>query len=122
MDERQLARSIAIGRVIFGAAMVIAPSFTGERWMGEGGTHPATRIAMRALGIRDVVLGAGAYRAMQVGEPVGPWVKAGGVADAVDATATALALRHIGPARGLPVMALATTISALSFRIADRVD
>src|SRR6478672_12466418 len=82
---RTLVRGLAIGRVVVGAAMVLKPEEAVRGWIGprtasKGGTQTLTR----ALGARDLVLGAGAL-ASGGGRD---WVAAGLFSDVVDLAAT----------------------------------
>ena len=77
MDARPLARQHAFGRVLVGAGLALAPRLAGSGWMGRDSRRPATQVAIRALGARDLVIGLGtAYTAGQ-GFGARPWVLAG---------------------------------------------
>lgn len=122
MDERQIVRFLAAGRIAVGTALVLAPRFAGSRWIGEGARAPGVAILARALGIRDLALGAGALQALSAGEPVRPWVLAGAASDGVDLVATALAAPSIGARRAVAPMLVAGSAAATALVTADRVD
>lgn len=122
LDYRTLTRFLATARVAIGAALVVAPRRTGAGWAGPAADDGAVAALTRGLGIRDLVLGAGALRALDAGDPVRPWVLAGIVSDTVDAAAAVLALRSIGMRRTLPVMAVAAGAAAAGAAAAGRVD
>lgn len=122
MDERQVTRFLGYGRVVIGTALVLAPGWAGGRWFGPAASEPAVKAAVRALGVRDAVLGAGAVHALDTGRPVQTWVQAGAVSDVVDAVATLLAIRQIGARRAIPAIAVAGTAAVLGARIANNVD
>ncbi len=122
MDQRHLARMIAVGRLAVGTALVVAPARAGAAWIGPAATDPAVRVALRALGVRDAALGAGTLRALDQGTPVGPWVQAGATSDAVDLVASVLAVRAIGLRRTLAVAAVAGTAAVIGGRAAPALD
>jgi hypothetical protein len=89
---RPLVRSLGIGRIAFGAAMLLRPEEAVGGWIGRraasfGGTQTITR----AFGARDLVLGAGTLSALARGTDARDWVAAGAFADLVDFAATATA-------------------------------
>ena len=51
MDYRQLVRSLAVGRVAVGLALVLVPSLAARGWAGDEASRPATKVFLRALGI-----------------------------------------------------------------------
>jgi hypothetical protein len=122
MDERQVTRFLGYGRIVIGTLLVLAPGQAGGRWFGPVARDPAVKAAVRALGVRDAVLGAGAVHALDTGRPVQTWVQAGAMADVVDAVASLLAVRTIGARRALPAIAVAGTAAVLGVRIASNVD
>jgi hypothetical protein len=122
MDERQIARFLALGRVVIGAGLTALPGTVGSTWIGPVAHQPGAKVAIRALGVRDAAMGLGTHRALVEGDPVGPWLQAGVVSDAVDAAATLVAFRRIGARRAIPALALALGAAALGARIAGSVD
>jgi hypothetical protein len=83
---------LAIGRIAFGAVMLVKPEEAVRGWIGPraaalGGTQTVTR----AFGARDVSLGAGTLRALIHGRDARDWVTAGAFADLADFVATATA-------------------------------
>lgn len=122
MDHRQIMRAVAAGRIAVGAGLVVLPGLVGSRWIGDVAADRGVKVFARALGIRDLALGAGTLRALDAGEPARPWVALGVLADAVDLAATTLAIRALGPRRALPVMAVAAGATALGLLALDQVD
>ncbi len=120
MDERGLARSNAIGRGLFGAGLVIAPGLAARHWIGDDASGGGVKVVMRALGIRDLVLGAGLLWALSNDEPIHAWVTGGAAADAVDAVATAVAGDDLPPLGRFGVLALATKSAVQMALIARR--
>ena len=85
-----MARSLevvyGIGRLAFGAGLIANPVSLGNVLIGKESRKPAVRTMFRFYGTRDVALGLGALRATARGDDVAPWVMAGVVSDALDAT------------------------------------
>ena len=86
---------IAAGRIGFGAVLLASPERLTEAWIGREGAHPGPRVLARALGARDLVLGAGAISAPD--DSVLAWLVAALAADATDLIAT------VGAGDGLPL-------------------
>lgn len=122
MDHRQLARGIAAGRVVVGAALIAAPGAAGARWIGDAAHQPAVKVFTRALGVRDLALGLGALQALDADAPAEPWVTLGMLSDAVDLAATLLAVRALGLRRALPVIAVAGGAAAAGYLGRTQVD
>ena len=80
--------ALAAGRAAIGLALVLAPRRLGRLWLGEAVEQAGTRVALRSMGARDAVLGAGALMALRRGRPVRGWIEAGAAADAADLAAT----------------------------------
>lgn len=112
MDYRQLIRSMAAGRVAIGVALLLAPGLAARGWAGAEASRPVTRVFLRTLGIRDLVLGLGTLRALNRGEDVAPWARYGAAVDGVDAAATLVGYRHLAPRGRSVVLAMAATAAA----------
>lgn len=110
MDPRSLARSIALGRVAFGALMLFVPNTVLARAAAER-PGPLVWLA-RAFGIRDVVLGVGALRSLSEPEPDPSWVRMGAVADSCDAVAAVVWRRELGAAGTVATLAMAVPAAA----------
>jgi hypothetical protein len=122
-SARTLARGIAIGRIAFGAALVVAPRATGRRWIGADADRPGATVVARGLGIRDLVLGMIALHTLSHPE-VGPrWQRTLAVCDAVDLAATVAAREALpaGAVLGTTVVAGGAVLSELwaAGRLAD---
>ena len=112
MDYRQLVRSLAVGRVAIGAALVLVPSLAARGWAGDEASRPATKVFLRALGIRDLALGIGTLRALERGEDPVPWARYGAAADGVDAAATVVGYRSLARRGRFAVLLLAAAAAA----------
>jgi hypothetical protein len=122
MDLRALLRALAAGRVVVGSSLVVAPRFTGRRWIGETADDRAVMVFTRALGIRDLALGVGSLSALTNGEPAKQWTLLSAASDAVDFAATMLAVRRIGLRRAVPVLLVAGTAAAIGVAAAGELD
>jgi hypothetical protein len=101
MDIVKLARGLAVNRISFGAGLILVPRLYVRSWVGAGAAaEDSTQVLARALGARDVALGAGGLLALRSGdaERARRWFAAQGATDAVDLLATVAA-------RGLPLPA-----------------
>jgi hypothetical protein len=112
-----MARGIAAGRVAIGVGLMAAPTPLSRGWLGAVAEEPGGQVAMRALGVRDAILGALTLHTLSHPE-VGPrWVATCAVADAVDFAAT-LAARRSLPTQALGVVVLAGGSAAAGFALA----
>lgn len=94
----QLRQMIKVGgyaRATFGIAMLAAPGLVADGWIGADGKRRGVKALTRALGIRDLLIGAGAILAANERRDLRRWVEFGMVADATDALATLLAVGSI---------------------------
>jgi hypothetical protein len=84
-----LIRTLAAGRVVVGAAMLLRPEQAVRGWIGPGAAaRGGTKVVTQAFGGRDLVLGAGALAALGRGGDARDWVLAGALCDVVDLVAT----------------------------------
>ena len=114
MNERDLARGYAAGRIGIGVLLLLFPRrMARSLWGAAEGSSPAVAFFTRLVGVRDAILGAGALAAMQQeGEAtasarVRPWMSYGAVADGVDAIATLLAYKHLPKRKRFALLAIA---------------
>jgi hypothetical protein len=95
MERRDVAVSLARGRIAIGVVSVLAPSFVGWAMTGRGGSEGGTSLFARMFGARDLALGLGLIIALDRGAPVRGWLEASALADGTDAAACLLARHHI---------------------------
>jgi hypothetical protein len=102
MNERDLAKGYAAGRIGIGLLLLLFPRRMARTlWGAADGSSPAVAFFARLVGARDAILGAGALAAIQqeggagASARVRPWMSYGAVADGVDAVATLLAYKHL---------------------------
>jgi hypothetical protein len=105
MDPQLIAKLIAAGRVVIGAALVAKPELITPHWVGpEEGGRLGTRTLAAGLGARDVVIGAGVLSSLGRGT-ARPWLIGSALADTGDLVATLRARNE------LPGMAVAGTVA-----------
>lgn len=89
-----LAWLVALIRAATGVTFLAAPQPTADKWVGESGL--AARYLVRAVGARDLVLGAGLAWALATDTGPAGWLLASVAADGFDAMtgSTMLTGRH----------------------------
>lgn len=112
MNARDIARLSAAARVAFGAGFIAYPPLTMRGWIGRDASRPSAVLLARALGARDLVLGAGTLASLADRSALRRWLAAGLVADGTDFAVT-LAERDALPAAGR-VMVLAIAGGAVA--------
>ena len=122
MNDRDLARGLAAGRAGVGVALMLAPSAAARGWLGPSSSLGPVKVLIRAFGARDLALGLGLLRALESGDPVRPWLRAGAGADAVDALATLAAFRQLPKLGRLGILAVAAGAAVTGLRLADALD
>lgn len=83
-NATMVAKGIAAGRMLYGAGCMVAPRTV----MGPAGKRAEGQMVWltRAFGVRDLVLGAGTFLALQARGPLAvPWVEVSAAADSLDA-------------------------------------
>jgi hypothetical protein len=120
MDQRAVARMLAVGRIGIGFGLLVAPTLVAKGWGGPVAAEPGAKFFLRALGGRDLLLGVGSLRALGEGDGSAEgWVRASALADATDAAAATIAFRHLpSPGRWITV-AMAGTAAAVGLNAAD---
>ena len=112
---RMLAGLISFGRLLFGVAFIARPDLMERAWIGKQARLPGAQVLSRAVGARDLALGAGGLQAVARNDgSARPWLAAAAVCDVVDFGATQAAGRGIpGQARN-GVLAVAGVFALLS--------
>jgi hypothetical protein len=120
---RQAAVAVAALRTAYGVALAVAPARTARNWLGADGARPATGVALRALGAREIVLHAGAAMAAIADQPVRPWLIASIGGDCADIASTFAAGRENLPERSaVKTAAVAGSCAALSAAVVAALD
>ena len=113
MDTRTLAKGLALNRIQYGLGLVLTPERNAKIWVGgRAARRGPAKLLAQALGIRDLVLGAGALRAMGDPGAARAWFAALAVADGVDVVVTARA-EGIPPASRAATLAIAAVSTAI---------
>ena len=103
-------KGIGVGRLAIGLALVAAPAQTSKGWLGDVADTDGGKVAVRALGARDALLGFMALHVASADDPLvaARWSAAIALCDLVDGAATTAARGggRLGPQRDA-VLALA---------------
>lgn len=105
MEPMKLARALGLARILFGVALLAWPERLTRTWLGRDAAGSGTQVAVRGLGARDLVLGAGVATAGAAGADRKRWLIAGMVGDAADLSATLAAGRRV-PLAGRALVAV----------------
>lgn len=122
MEERDMARLLAWGRIGIGVFATLMPSTLTRLWMGRSQESFPTNMLAKGLGIRDVAIGAGVLATLENGERVRPWLLAGAAADAGDAMGTLGSWGELGRLRGLGLLTLEVGAAVVGFSLAESLD
>ncbi|MDQ2677212.1 MAG: hypothetical protein M3Y51_00605 [Actinomycetota bacterium] len=118
MDTRVVGTVMGVVRTGVGASLVVAPAWAGRIWVGDDADGPGTKVFARALGARDVALGAGILAASAGGrsEQIAHLVQLGAIADAADVAATLVAWRNLEGSRRvvMPLVALGVGLAGVA--------
>src|SRR3954464_3637543 len=119
MDTKQQALVVGAIRLGVGAALVAAPGWAGRIWVGPGADGAGSKVFARAIGARDVALGARVLRAARNGGEAREWLQSGFVADIADPAATIVAFRHLTKGRRVAVPLIAGAVGVLGYLAAS---
>lgn len=114
-----VARALGLGRVAVGIAIMAAPARMGESWLGADGTTPGAQVALRGLGIRDVLIGMAQVHTAADPERGYRWARTASLGDAVDLAATLAASKHL-PRSGVLSIGVVATGAAVSGVVVSR--
>jgi len=87
LDDRQLASTIAWGRIGIGAAAMLAPGRVGATMFGPSSADSTPMLLARMAGARDLAIGVATLRALNGGLSPAAAVGLGAACDAVDSLA-----------------------------------
>ncbi len=122
MDEQTRVRALAIGRIVAGTALLLAPTLASKPWIGGVAGASGARVLARGLGIRDLVLGVGVIVARQRGESPKGWLQAGVAADAIDCVSVGVGAHHAPLLGRLAVAAVAGGAGVEGVRLLGSLD
>ena len=112
-------------RIAYGAALIAIPERLTRSWLGDTAESAGGRVALRALGARELLLHSGALRAALQGGSALPWLAASFGGDLTDIASTVAERNALPPgsARATAVVAgasaLATAAVAAALERAD---
>ena len=117
-QARQLAETVAWGRIAIGVTALVAPTLPLRPWVGRDfAWQPRAKLLARSLGARDLALGIGVILAIRHDAPVRGWIEGSGVADAGDVLSTLLAFGKL-PKGGRWLVLLSAAGAAAAARVA----
>jgi hypothetical protein len=87
-STRRLIAAFALGRIAFGAGLVLAPERIAGGWIGDDAGRRAAQVVVRGLGARDIALSAGALLSSRGNGDARPWLLVTAASDCVDVAAT----------------------------------
>jgi hypothetical protein len=120
--SRILAASVLGLRIAYGVALIAAPARLTRRWLGpSGGTDP-TKVALRGLGAREILLHTGGLIATVRGDAVRPWLAASVAGDVSDIVATAAGRRGLPDGAAPATLVVAGASALLSGAVAAVLD
>ena len=122
MDARDLAISLAGGRIAIGVVSLVAPGLVGRAMLGPDADSGGTRLFLRVVGARDLALGIGVLAALDRNAPVHDWLRASAVVDGLDAAGSLLARHHLRPTVFPAAVGAATAGALLSAWLAGQLD
>jgi hypothetical protein len=117
-----MAMTNGLGRMAFGAAMVLSPGRAFSAWVGRDAETTGAKVIGAGFGARDFALGAGLIWALQRDEPAHAWLVGAAISDATDFAASLLAGDDIPKAGRLAIMAIAAGAAVQSAVLAATVD
>lgn len=122
MEGRDLAVSLARGRIAIGAVSLLAPGLVARTMTGREGSGDGTILFARMVGARDFGLGLGVLIALDRGAPVRGWLEASALVDGIDFAACLLARDHIRTSVLPGAVVLAATGALLSAWLSRQLD
>ena len=120
MQTRDLAVSLARGRIAFGVVSLLAPGLVARTM--TGGSEGGTRLFVRMVGARDLGVGLGLQIALDREAPTRGWLEASAVVDGIDAAAFLLGRPHLRPGVLPGTFGLAASGALLSAWLARQLD
>jgi hypothetical protein len=89
VSPTRFAVAVTLGaRIAYGAVMVVSPQRIGRPWLGPPADEAGGRVALRAVGGREVAVHGVALFSLLRGAPVWPWLVASISGDLTDVAST----------------------------------
>lgn len=121
MSRRAAVTTVLGLRAAYGVGLVVAPERLARRWLGPSAATGPTQVPLRALGVREIVIHAGALAAIRRGAPARPFLYASIAGDLSDIASTLVARRelpHDAPPATALVAGASAALSAVVARLA----
>ncbi|MFP5351306.1 MAG: hypothetical protein ACLGIB_01920 [Actinomycetota bacterium] len=122
MEDRDLARLLAWGRIGIGGALALAPSTFVRLWTGRPQPGFPAKMMGKGFGVRELAIGVGLLTALESGGNVKPWLLATAAADAGDAAGTLGSWGELGSLRALGFLVLEVGAAVIGFSLAESLD
>jgi hypothetical protein len=122
MEGRDLAVTLARGRIAFGVVSLLAPGLVARTMTGGHESDGGTRLFVRMIGARDLGVGLGLHLALDRDAPTRGWLEASAVIDGIDVAACLLARHHLRPGVFPGTLGMAATGTMLSAWLARQLD
>ena len=119
MEDRDMARLLAWGRIGIGIAGVLMPRMLARIWTGTSQEEFPTNMLARGLGARDIAIGAGLLAALEGAGSPRPWLQAGAAADAADALGTLGSFSELGGLRATALLVTEVGATLLGLSLAE---
>lgn len=119
LEDVEVARFMGALRVGLGVAMFLAPNKVVSSWTGQRDESLPAKQALRGMAIRDIAIGLGLVKAVELQSPTRGWLEAGAVSDAGDAVATLMSWREFGGIRGAFWFAIEAGSALLHMQLAE---
>jgi hypothetical protein len=114
VEERDLAVTLARGRIAFGVVSLLAPGLVVRAMTGGDRSEGEARLFARMIGARDLGVGLGLQVALDRDAPTRGWLEASALIDGLDAATCLLARHHLRPGVFPGTLGLAATGMLLS--------
>jgi hypothetical protein len=114
MENRDLAVTLARGRIAFGVVSLLVPGLVARTMTDVERSEGGTRLFVRMIGARDLGVGLGLQIAIDRDSSARGWLEASAVIDGIDAAACLLARPHLRPSVFPGTLGLAATGALLS--------
>jgi hypothetical protein len=122
MEERDLAVTLARGRIAFGVVSLLVPGLVARTMTRGDESESGARLFVRMVGARDLGVGLGLQVALDRDAPTRGWLEASAVIDGIDAAACLLARHHLRPSVFPGILGLAASGALLSAWLARQLD
>lgn len=122
LEDVEVARFMGALRVGLGVAMFLAPNKVARSWTGQRDESLPAKQALRGMAVRDIAIGLGLVKAVELESPTRGWLEAAAFSDAGDAAATVVSWREFGNVRALFWLAVEAGSALLHMQLAQALD